>query len=162
MSAGVDQPAAPGEETTRSVAGETPLKRWILLEGHRLVIVGVLSIGLFVSCVVLSLANVIPMAKPDPVTSMTSAIVGGTLPLITIVLVINQLVLSEELGSTSELRQRMSDMREFRREVEEMTDIRVSPTAPADFLGVLVEAIQNRSRELKAACTDAQVEDPNY
>ncbi|MHC3439619.1 hypothetical protein ACYJ1Y_16385 [Natrialbaceae archaeon A-gly3] len=81
---------------------ESPFKRWVLLDGNRYVLATILS-----------------------------AIVGGTLPFITIVLAINQLVLSQELGWTGDLQQRFDAMRAFRREVEETTATPVSPAAPA-------------------------------
>lgn len=133
---------------------QIPLRRWLLLDGDRLVLTGILSAGIFVICAALALAGFIPVTNPDPITSLTAGLVGGTLPFITIVLAVNQLVLSKELGWTNDLRERMKNMREFRTEVEQTTEIPLSPAAPSEFLRLLVQEVETLTQSLSNDCTD--------
>ncbi|WP_247730284.1 hypothetical protein [Halovivax limisalsi] len=128
---------------------ESPLRRWVLLDGNRYVLAGILSVAVFATTLGLGLAGYVPVADPDTATTLVAAIVGGTLPFITIVLAINQLVLSQELGWPGDLAERFDGMADFRRTVEGVTDDPVSPAAPADFLQHLVEAVDDRANALR-------------
>ncbi|WP_224270162.1 hypothetical protein [Haloprofundus salinisoli] len=132
----------------------SPLKRWVLLDGNRIVLTALLSVAVCASVAALCWVGVVPVDDADAVLSLVGALVGGTLPFITIVLAINQLVLSQELGSTDELRTRLAAMQEFRREVETLTGRSVSPAAPADFLRGLVEQNRSRAETLESAVDD--------
>lgn len=72
---------------------ESPFKRWLLLDGNRYVLAALLSLVVFVVCAAVGFAGFIPVEDPATATTLVAAIVGGTLPFITIVLAINQLVL---------------------------------------------------------------------
>ena len=85
---------------------ESPVKRWLLLDGHRLHIAGLLAGAVFGAVVALQAAGVLRPRDPNAVVRLLAALVGGTLPFITIVLAISQLVLSQELGWTAGLRER--------------------------------------------------------
>lgn len=138
---------------------ESPIKRWVLLDGNRYTITGLFSVVVFLTCATIGFAGYIPVTDPDTATTLVAAIVGGTLPFITIVLAINQLVLSQELGGPGDLSERFEGMTTFRREVETLTETPVSPAAPADFLQLLVDTVVARSDQLRVA-TD-QLTDPD-
>ena len=97
----------------------------------------------------IGVAGYIPVSDPRTATTLVAAIVGGTLPFITIVLAINQLVLSQELGWPGELSERFDAMTSFRRAVEDSTGTPVSPAAPADFLQLLVGTVVSRAETLQ-------------
>lgn len=128
---------------------ESPMKRLVLLDGNRHVLAGLISVVVFLTCAGIGGAGYIPVTDPATATTLVASIVGGTLPFITIVLAINQLVLSQELGWPGELKQRFEAMSSFRRAVEDLTDASVSPAAPADFLQLLVSAVVERADELR-------------
>lgn len=137
---------------------ESPIKRWILLDGNRYTITGLFSVIVFMTCAGLGVAGYIPVADPGTATTLVGAIVGGTLPFITIVLAINQLILSQELGWPGDLADRFEGMTAFRHEIETLTGTAVSPAAPADFLQLVVDTVVIRSEQLRAAAeqpTDA-------
>ena len=147
-------------ELTYDPASESPIKRWLLLDGDRLVISGVLAAGVFLSVVGLHLGGVLRVRNDQAVVTLLSGLVGGTLPFITIVLAINQLVLSQELGWTDELADRFEGMVTFRREVESLTGETVSPASPADFLKHVVVATMRAGRRLPGALAeDADADD---
>lgn len=139
---------------------ESPIKRWILLDGNRYAITGLFSTVVFVTCASIGFAGYIPVTDPATATTLVAAIVGGTLPFITIVLAINQLVLSQELGWPGELADRFEEMTAFRHEVETLTETPVSPAAPADFLQLIVDTVVARTDQLRAG-TD-QTTDPSH
>lgn len=125
---------------------ESPMKRWILLDGNRYILTAVLSIAVFSICASIGFAGFIPVAEPGTATALVTAIVGGTLPFITIVLAINQLVLSQELDWPGRLEERFDGMVAHRRTVESLIDTDVSPAAPADFLQLLVDTVVDCTR----------------
>lgn len=137
---------------------ESPAKRWILLDGSRFIIATACSLVVFSVCLALGLAGLIPVTDPATATTLVAAIVGGTLPFITIVLAINQLVLSQELGWTGELQDRFDQMVSFRHDVEELTGTPVSPAAPADFLLLIVTAVVDQTETLQPVID--QLDDP--
>lgn len=139
---------------------ESPIKRWILLDGNRYTITGLFSTVVFVLCAGIGFAGYIPVTDPDTATTLVAAIVGGTLPFITIVLAINQLVLSQELGWPGDLADRFEEMTAFRHDVETLTETPVSPAAPADFLQLVVDTVVARTDQLRAG-TD-QMTDPDH
>ncbi|WP_247000738.1 hypothetical protein [Halosolutus gelatinilyticus] len=138
---------------------ESPLKRWFLLDGNRYAIAGLFSVVVFATCAVIGLAGYIPVTDPTTATTLVGSIVGGTLPFITIVLAINQLVLSQELGWPGDLEDRFESMAAFRREVEEATETPVSPAAPADFLQLVVDSVVDRTEQLRPIA--GQPDDPH-
>lgn len=137
---------------------DSPIKRWILLDGNRYVLAALVSVAVFLATAGIGIVGYIPVTDPGTATTLVAAIVGGTLPFITIVLAINQLVLSQELGWAGELRSRFDAMTSFRQSVEDVTETAVSPAAPADFLQLLVETVVDRAERLRR--TTDSVDDP--
>ena len=137
---------------------ESPAKRWVLLDGNRYLLTAIFAVVVFATTAGIGLAGFIPVTDPGTATTLVAAIVGGTLPFITIVLAINQLVLSQELGWPGELADRFDGMSTFRREVEGLTGEPVSPAAPADFIQLVVGAVVDRATALRIAA--GQTTDP--
>ncbi|MDJ1431219.1 hypothetical protein [Halostagnicola sp. A-GB9-2] len=137
---------------------ESPIKRWIVLDGNRYALTALFSIVVLLVCAIIGFAGYIPVTDPETATTLVAAIVGGTLPFITIVLAINQLVLSQELGWPGDLADRFEAMASFRRDVEALTGVTVSPAAPADFLQLVVESVVDRAETLESAAD--RVDDP--
>jgi hypothetical protein len=91
------------------------------------------------------------LADGDPTETAFQALIGATITGVTLVLTLNQLVLSQELGAVGDQRERMEGATSFRRDVEDVLDVAVAPANPAAFLGALVE----RSSEHAEALRDA-------
>lgn len=81
----------------------------------------------------------------------------GIITAITVVLAINQLVLSPEFGALGHQHDRLEDVLSHRRSVEESAGVVTSPTDPAGFLATIVDAI----REHAGRFADATGEDPD-
>jgi hypothetical protein len=140
-----------GEETTewrRSVF------QWVVIEGSQLVVAGTLLGGILLSSLVLLVANLFPRAPGDPIFLLISAFLGGNITLITVVIAINQLVFSRELGSPGDLEQRTRNAVEYRDQVQEVMDREVSPVMPGSFLLVLHENLGKRAQALRETVTN--------
>ncbi|KYH25193.1 hypothetical protein HAPAU_27770 [Halalkalicoccus paucihalophilus] len=60
------------------------------------------------------------------------------LPFITVVLAINQLILSAEFGTTGAFRERLEETHRYREDIEDHTDVSPSPVEPSAFLRTLI------------------------
>ncbi|MWG33772.1 hypothetical protein [Halomarina oriensis] len=81
---------------------------------------------------------------------LLSGFLGGNLTLITVVISINQLVLSRELGAPGELHQRLDEALTYRETVDEVVDD-VPPVTPGRFLVKLHETLARDAEALGQA-----------
>lgn len=147
-STGESQPS----DTMRGRAEESSWKIWILMEANRWAVTGLLFAGIFVSMVVLGVLDPSPlqqsMVQSDPTETLFQAYVTAIITGVTLVVTLNQLVLSEELGHVGDQRNRMEDAMEFRADVADLLDVPVSPPDPASFLQGLVAETSSRAETL--------------
>ncbi|MFC4439078.1 MULTISPECIES: hypothetical protein [Natrialbaceae] len=127
---------------------------WTVIEGNRLVVAGTLLGGILLLLLALLAVNLFPRAPGDPLYLLISAFLGGNLTLITVVIAINQLVFSQELGSPGDLEQRTRNAVEYRNQVQEVMDREVSPVMPGSFLLVLHENLGKRAQALRETITN--------
>jgi hypothetical protein len=120
---------------------ENPFE-WLFLLEKRTVIAGALLSAFLIFF--LSLELFIGMADEQmvPLFYLFSALIGGNLTLITIVLSINQLVISQHLNSPGGLREEIEGVNEYREAVEETLTESVAPVTPSDFLEMLLDSAQ--------------------
>lgn len=141
---------------TEEPDGRDRFYRWLLLTGDRNVIVAGVTATVFVVALAVTGSYLPPeRASAVPVLRISTAIAGGLLPFITLVLTINQLALSMELGSVFHLERRYDSMREFRGRVAELTDCDTSPAGPAELLETILDAIDDRTALLMDTDVDA-------
>lgn len=124
------------------------LRRWAFLDGDRLLVAGLITAPVFAGCLALGNAGVVRVRGPG-VTDLLGSLIGGMLPFITVVLAINQLILSEEFGTTGTFRERLDETEEYRSTVEADTGTDVSPAAPAAFLNLLIQTTRERAVALR-------------
>ncbi|WP_114575750.1 hypothetical protein [Saliphagus sp. LR7] len=124
------------------------LRDWILLDGDRLVLAAMLSAAIFVLFLGLNALDVIAFTNDNSITRAASGMVAGTFSLVTLVVSINQLILSREFSAVSEARERLEGVMDLRREVEAAAEVPASPTAPARLLELLLETIHARAGTL--------------
>lgn len=156
MSGGATPQADGDSDLIYDPVSESPFKRWLLLNGSRLATSAGLAVGVFLAVLALYAAGLLRVRNADAIQTLLAALVGGTLPFITIVLAINQLVLAQELGWTAELQERFQGMVSSRREIEPSIESEVSPASPADFLKEIVIGTVSCGRTLTdALATDA-------
>ncbi len=138
--------------------GRGDLRRWFLLSGSRNRVAAVVVVAFLAVITVLRLAGVIAVTNPDSVTRSLSNFIGGNITLITIVISINQLIISREFGTPDEVRDRVSEVIDYREEVEEHAfGDEVSPTTPGEFLDFLTDVKRDRAVALRNSldgCSD--------
>jgi hypothetical protein len=122
---------------------------WLFVEAPRLLFVGVLFLGVLLGLVIVGVA--VPEAAQllrngDPIETTFQSFLGATITGVTLVLTLNQLVLSQELGAVGDQRERMEGAMSFREDVASVTDDAVVPAEPAAFLRALVLATADRAQ----------------
>ncbi|SIR98010.1 hypothetical protein SAMN05421858_4938 [Haladaptatus litoreus] len=88
------------KKPTWSVGLSNRGSRWLLVTGNRLVVAAVFLSGILLLLILLPSVSVLFAQPSSPMYFLFSALLGGNFTLISVVLSINQLVLSRELGAT--------------------------------------------------------------
>lgn len=91
------------------------------------------------------------LSAGDPVETLFQALVTAIITGVTLVLTVNQLVLSQELGSLADQRDRLQGAMEYREDADEFVEGGVSPAEPGAFLQYLVTSIGRRGSRLAEA-----------
>lgn len=129
------------------------VSEWLLLNGQRtavaFAIVAVLA-GVFGT---ISLVGLAPMRDLQAVFYVYSGLLVGNVTLVTVVVSINQLLLSRELQTPGELRTQIDEVIDYRSEVEDATD-EIAPVEPLGFLQLLVEATREEAQRLGGLARD--------
>jgi len=150
-----DQP----RDTMQGRAAGSRLRLWLVVDANRWAVAGAMAASIFVSLVVLGAVDPSPlravMSRTDPVETLFQAFVTAIITGVTLVLTINQLVLSQELGAVGDQRERMRGALSFRADAAALLDEPVSPVEPSAFLRALVAATGRRAEALADAVADA-------
>jgi hypothetical protein len=141
-------------DTMRERVDESRVKLWVLLGANRWVLTGLLVGGLFVALVFLGTIDPAPlrsaMGSKDPVETTFQGFLTAIITGVTLVVTLNQLVLSQELGAVGDQRERMEEAMAFRRDVEGAIDSPAAPPEPAAFLRAIVDATAASADRLAA------------
>lgn len=131
------------------------LTRWVLLGGNRLVVSALVLTVLFVGVVALLLADPRAfdriVAAGTPVNTLFQALVTVVVTGVTLVVSINSVVLSQELGPAGKQREKMDAAIAFREDVADMIDEPVGPADPSRFLEAMLAATADTASELRDA-----------
>nr|WP_049916756.1 hypothetical protein [Halogeometricum pallidum] len=150
----------------RERAGENRIKLWLLLDANRWFIAVLPLSVVFVTVILFGVLDPTPLVTAveaaDPIETLFQAFVTATITGVTLVVSINSLVLSQELGPLGDQRERMEGAMAFRSDVEDDLEVPAAPPEPSAFLRALVEAAQNRAEDLREAAgengdTEAEV-----
>ncbi len=145
-----DQPGDRMRE--RSEASRTKL--WLLMEADRRVVTGLL-LGLVFVVLTLSgygLGSTVDAVRTsDSVDTVFQGFLTATITGVTLVLTLNQLVLSQELGAVGDQRDRMEGAMSFREDAADAIGAAVSPARPAQFLRAFVQVAADRAESVRAA-----------
>ncbi len=136
---------------------------WLLLRVNRWLLTAAILVTVFVVLVGMSLVDLTPLRQivenQDGLEFLFSAFIGAIITGTSIVVTINQLVLSQELGAVGKQRSRMQESTEFRADVENTIEEDTSPPEPAAFLFELVDGVQERSNEFNDVVQDERDEE---
>jgi len=136
----------------RERAGQRRRKLWFLLEADRWLVTAFLLSVVFVTLTVAG--YLLPVAESslldtDSVDTLFQGLLTATITGVTLVLTLNQLVLSQELGSVSDQRERMEGALEFRGDAADVIDAPVSPSRPSEFLRALIQESGRSAENLR-------------
>lgn len=121
---------------------------WFILAGNRLVIAGLLTVLFAVVLAILMGLNIIIVDSTNQMIYLAQGLFTGTVTLVTIVLAINQLILSQEFRTPGQLQDRIENVMAYRHRVEETTNRDVVPATPTNFLPVLLDGTRVNAQRL--------------
>ncbi|WP_049935467.1 hypothetical protein [Haloplanus natans] len=150
----VDGDDAQPSDRLRARAAESRTKLWLLLEADRRLVVA--GLFLVVVAVLVAVGVSLPAAEntlrtTDSIDTLFQGFLTATITGVTLVLTLNQLVLSQELGAVGDQRERMAGALEFREDAAELIEAPVSPARPSQFLRALVQMAGRRAANLRDA-----------
>lgn len=120
---------------------------WVLLTGDRTAVAAVFTSFFFVFFTLVRTLPIVPLLEIQALFYVYSALITGNFTLITVVVSINQLLLSRELQTPGELRTQIENVIEYRRDVEAAAGD-VAPVQPLGFLRFLIEAAREQAQRL--------------
>lgn len=131
----------------RSGAGKDATD-WLTLYGSRYAVAALVLVVVAAVVGTLVATGVVAATNADAMFYLFSAFVGGNFTLITVVLSINQLVLSQQLQAPDEIRSEIEETISYRRDLEDVTGIDVLPVVPRAFLRRLLESTRQHAQAL--------------
>ena len=138
------------------------LMRWVLLTGDRSYITAAITGLFFVIFFLFGVAGFISLSVPERAVWFLNGTINGLLTLIPIAVGLNQIVLSQELGSLDDLYDRTKGTFDVYRQIADTTGVSVSSPQASGFFLQLSNAINDRATELEAAgenVTDEQLQE---
>ncbi|MWG35074.1 hypothetical protein [Halomarina oriensis] len=143
-----DQP----EDKMRQRSNRSTIVLRLLLETDRRLFAAGLFAVILVAILLVGIAHPTSatiLRTGDPVETLFNALISATITGVTVVLTLNQLVLSQELGAVGDQRERMEGAMEFREDVETLLDTPVAPADPSAFLRALIEVTAERAEDIR-------------
>lgn len=132
---------------------EDPIE-WVFLVGNRLLVAGGVLVGIVSLLSALELTGIASMQHVDATFYLLGGLVSGNATLIGLVISINQVVVSRQLGSPGELREQINNVTEYRESVLAEPDVDVVPVTPSDFLKVLLQTSRRQVQRLGGYVTE--------
>ncbi|WP_049922438.1 hypothetical protein [Halopiger djelfimassiliensis] len=137
----------------------TRFHEWVLVEGNRLSVAAALSVVVFAGLIALYELGLVSFLNPNSMTRVASGMIAGTFSLVTLVVSVNQLILSQEFSAAGSARDRLEGVVEFREDVADEAAVPATPAAPTNVLGLIVESIHHDAAALADAVTDHSATD---
>lgn len=120
---------------------------WVLFDGSRWAVAGGSLLPIAALLGWMATAGLLVLDDTEPLLFLFSAIVGGNFTLLTVVLSVNQLVLSRQLEAPGEVRSRIEAVHDYRDEVESHTE-GIAPVLPPEFFLRVLEDARRQAQEL--------------
>ncbi|MFU8867213.1 hypothetical protein [Natronococcus sp.] len=135
------------------------VRDWFLVEEDRLFLAIAISAAVFLTFLVLQNIGIIDVVNDDSITRAASGMIAGTFSLVTLVVSINQLILSREFTAAGESKNQLEGVMSFREDVAEVASVPASPAAPTRLIRLLVQAMHDRAGDLEDAVADLEDDD---
>lgn len=137
---------------------EGGVRQWFLITGNRLVVASVLLATVFLALFAWGMFRPLEtrrlLTETNTIQTLFTTMLSGIILLVSIVVSVNSIVLSQELTSLEQQQGRIESSMEFSRSIEEYVSDGVAPTTPPAFLEVLLDAISTRVAKLQELCRD--------
>ncbi|TYT63868.1 hypothetical protein [Natrialba swarupiae] len=143
-----------GPDIGERTSGLTRVREWVLVEGDRLVVAALVSIAAFLGFLVLDEVGIISVLNGDSITRLAGGMIAGTFSLVTLVVSINQLILSREFGAAGESERQLEGVVSFREDVAETAAVPAVPASPTRLLELLAASVRDHGGELESAIDD--------
>ena len=127
---------------------------WLLVDGSRPGIAVGITVVVAAVLVGTDALGLVGFLDGAPVSRFASGLTAGVFSLTTIVVTINQLILSREFTTPEESRERLEGILQFHREVEASMDLTAAPAEPTKLLELLAAAIDRRGEALRRRVED--------
>ena len=137
-----------GADVGREEGSVTRFQEWFLIQGGRVAVAASIAVVVLVFMITAYELDVVGFVEPNSVTRVASGMIAGTFSLVTLVVSVNQLILSQEFTAASKARDRLDGVMEFRQDVAEEASVPASPAAPTRVLELVIEAIRHDAIEL--------------
>ena len=138
----------------RPVLRESRIKRWFLFDGDRKHVTAVLLGGVFVALILLGAVWPIEyrrlVAETAMVQSIFNTLLGGVILLVSIVVAVASVGISQELTSLGEQHNRIETATKFRSGIEAHDAIEMSPARPGQFIVASLKKISQEARNLNS------------
>ncbi|WP_290818494.1 hypothetical protein [Halovivax sp.] len=141
---------------------ENRVKRWVLFDGDREYVAAGLLATVF--AILLVMGGIWPiqyqelLAETTMVQTVFNTLLSGTILLVSIVVSIAAVGISQELTSLGDQSERVDTIMEFQGDIEERDIVEVSPARPGQFTAVVLRAIKEQADELQRIDGDASRE----
>ncbi|WP_436925194.1 hypothetical protein [Halosimplex amylolyticum] len=136
--------------TDTSDGGASRLRHWVFLDGNRLLITGLVCVGIFALTRALVAADLLAVGPRSSVpTAFGSGVTAGVFTLITLTLTVNQLISSQVFGQPDSLRSRYENGAEFHDAVSELTPSGRAPVRASEFVSAIGVALGQRASSLR-------------
>ncbi len=129
-------------------------REWILVEGNRLSVAALVLVSIFAVVAGLYSLGIITFVNPSSVTRVASGLIAGTFSLVTIVVSVNQLILSQEFSAAGRARDRLEGVLQFRQEVADTAAVPATPASSTRLLELILESISRDAAALADAVGD--------
>jgi len=142
-----------GSKTGLGRSGENRVKRWLLFDGKREHVAFALLLAVF--SVLLVLGGLWPieyqelLAETTIVQTVFNTLLSGTILLVSIVVSVAAIGISQELTSLADQSDRVDTIIEFQEAIEDRGLVEVSPARPGQFMAVVLQSIKHRANELQ-------------
>lgn len=142
--------------------GENRIKQWFLLRGDRWKVAVALMLGVLFALLLLTRVQSIELrnllTNTNTIQTLFNTLLSGIILLVSIVVSINSVFLSQEITDIESQQQRVDATVDYRNRIEEFIDTDVSPARPAEFLRVVLGTINQQATVLADRAADSDNE----
>ncbi|WP_459193377.1 hypothetical protein [Halosimplex sp. J119] len=141
---------ADSASATDASDGASRVRHWVFLDGNRLLITGLVSVGIFALTRALVAVDLLAIGPKSSVpTTFGSGVTAGVFTLITLILTVNQLISSQVFGGPASLQSRYEKGEELRDSVADLAGRTTVPVESADFAAAIGSALDDRAESLR-------------